>query len=87
MSNLSRRIERLESAAGAGNPRVCCYKIVDTPEKAHTPGPDDSNSNTLWGCGPDTWRIYIKPGQSEDDALRQAGIDPDKDTALCWGMA
>lgn len=85
--NMHTRLERLETATGTGKARICSVWFVDSQEKAHTPGPDDAKTRALWGSGPDTWRIHVKPGQSKDDALRQAGIDPDKDNVLNWGTA
>lgn len=87
MRSIERRLTRLEQETGANSPRIFGVWFVDAPEKAHTPAPDQERARALWGNGPDTWRIYIKPGQSEDDALRQAGIDPDRNLVLKWGHA
>jgi hypothetical protein len=85
--NLKRRLTRLEASAGIGEARIHGVWFVDVPEKAHTPAPDQMQTSALWGSGPDTWRVYLKPCQSEDDALRAVGIDPDKDHVIHWGMS
>lgn len=85
--NIRNRLGRLESATRNDKARLCGVRFVSTPEESHTPAPDSKDVNYMWGSGSDTWRIFIKPGQSNDDAYREAGIDPDKDKVLCWGTA
>ena len=92
--NLKARVEKIEGRHCMDSPRQWSVKFkADPGDGSKTPAPVSAfNRNLagertakLWGVDSDV--IYIKPGQSEADALRAAGIDPDKDRVLAWGYA
>jgi len=82
MRNISTRIQRLEKAEGVRERQICSVHFVATPEEART---GDANASAgMWGSGLGAWHVYKEPGQSEEDALRAAGIDTEKDNVIIW---
>ena len=83
-TSLKRRLNKLETTSGSAADTVHSVRFVLTPEEARPPHEPDGQIH-MWGTGPTSWQVYVGPNQTREDALRLAGLDPDKDKIFCWG--
>jgi hypothetical protein len=59
-------------------------RLVNHLEQARSGQMSDDQIH-MWGTGPETWYVYVAPGQTKDEAFLDAGLDPVKDQIVCWG--
>ena len=82
MKSISTRIQILEKAEGVREAKYYSVHFVSTPEEA-CPGEANAPAG-MWGSGSGAWFVYKAPEQSDDEALRAAGIDTAKDKVIIW---
>ena len=84
-TSLKRRLNKLErSAETEADTTIHSVRFVLAPEEARPPLESDGKIH-LWGTGPTSWRVYVAPRQTREDALRAVGLNPDTDKIFCWG--
>ena len=83
VAKLDRRLTKLEKCMAADSQEIRSIRLVGTPEEARPPKEPDGKVH-LWGSGPETWQVYLSPGQSITDAFIDLGLEPEGPSVIVW---